>query len=394
MIMCLRKRNIEEISSSCILFSTWKTWSVSLLYLSHDAAHTDKPQLYSTGVAVLTFVNFADKKVADGTMKKSRLILPGQRRLKKWILSIGREDSPADNETPDSMESGANHVYMGPRYSPKKDPEHLPPKNAWERFGNGIKKISKFLGSAESAFGLRVSCATMTIGILAYLERTQTFFETQRLVWAMIIIAISMFAPRQSLFLALTPIGMNMTSGQSIFGFLARVSGTVIAMVISFAIWYIPDQHTVGVIVFLWLFIFIEMYFFLKFPRFVPVWLVCIVTQVLIIGYELQVRKIGIKASTAIGQPYYPYVPSHMLYFSETDICNYKCLRTSTLPTRLRSRRFLCCVHLDDLPLPYLRPELVAQRPRSNTLPVGELLQCSSFDHWGKGQGYGRRYGE
>jgi len=48
------------------------------------------------------------------------------------------------------------------------------------------------------------------------------------------------------------------------------------------------------------------MYFFLKYPRFIAVWLVSIVTEVLIIGYELQVRKIGIAASTRSGQPYYP----------------------------------------------------------------------------------------
>ena len=52
------------------------------------------------------------------------------------------------------------------------------------------------------------------------------------------------------------------------------------------------------------------MYFFIKFPRFIPVWLVAIVTQILIVGYELQVHKIGIKASATTGQPYYPYAPS------------------------------------------------------------------------------------
>lgn len=75
-----------------------------------------------------------------------------------------------------------------------------------------------------------------------------------------------------------------MTSGQSMFGFFGRVVGTFLAAVFSIVIWYIVDQKTPGVIVFLWLFIFLEMYFFLRFPRFIPVWLVAIVTQVLIIG--------------------------------------------------------------------------------------------------------------
>lgn len=98
-------------------------------------------------------------------------------------------------------------------------------------------------------------------------------------------------------------------------------------MVFSIVLWYIVDGKTPGVIVLLFVFIFLEMYFFIKFPRFIAVSLVTIVTQVLIIGYELQVRKIGIAAAsgthtplfnistsvfadfntrTASGQPYYP----------------------------------------------------------------------------------------
>lgn len=101
-----------------------------------------------------------------------------------------------------------------------------------------------------------------------------------------------------------------MTSGQSIFGFLARVIGTALAMVSSLVIWYIVDQKTPGVIIMLWFFIFMEMYLFLKYPRFIPAWLVFIVTQVLIIGYELQVRKIGVAIATSQGQPFYPLVSS------------------------------------------------------------------------------------
>jgi hypothetical protein len=253
-----------------------------ILYMEH--------LLYLTGIAIKALVDFADQKVKDGTMEKNHLILPGQRRVRKWILSIGREDTSVDTESPDSMEAGNNNVYMGSGFNHRKDPEHLPPKNAWERFGNGIRTISHFLGSPESAFGFRVACATLTIGIVAFLKDTQVFFMEQRLVWAMIIITI----------------GMSMTSGQTIFGFFGRIMGTTLSVIFSIVIWYIVDQKTAGVIVMLWFFIFLEMYFFLKFPRFIRIWLVCIVTQILIIGYELQVRRIGIKASTASGQPYYP----------------------------------------------------------------------------------------
>jgi len=77
-------------------------------------------------------------------------------------------------------------------------------------------------------------------------------------------------------------------------------------MTCAYIIWYIVDQRTAGAIVFLWLSLFIDFYFLIKFPRFTPAVVITIITQVLIIAYELQVRQIGIAASEATGQPYYP----------------------------------------------------------------------------------------
>jgi hypothetical protein len=76
-------------------------------------------------------------------------------------------------------------------------------------------------------------------------------------------------------------------------------------MVFSLIIWYAVDQKTPGVIVLLWLFIFIEYYFF-KFPRFLTAVMITIITQIVIIGYELQVRQLGEAVATQSGQPYYP----------------------------------------------------------------------------------------
>ncbi|KAK3296349.1 uncharacterized protein B0H64DRAFT_442667 [Chaetomium fimeti] len=267
---------------------------------SHFRSERDQVQLYiilymenlmhAAGEAVQDLVDFADEKVENGTMSKKRFIAPTIHRLHKWFKAVFSNEDSSPDQTPDVMETGANLVNFGNAYNRKKDPEHLPPETAWEHFGNGLRKLTKFFGSEESAFGFRVACATMTIGVIAFLENTQRFFMEQRLVWAMIIIAI----------------GMTMTSGQSVFGFLCRVGGTVIAMCLSLIIWYIVNEQIPGVIVFLWLSICINYYFFLKFPRFLPAVLMSIVTQVLIIGYELQVLTIGKEASERTGQPFYP----------------------------------------------------------------------------------------
>ena len=111
-----------------------------------------------------------------------------------------------------------------------RDPEHNPPENAVERFGDQLRKIPKALRSDSSAFGLRVVAATMTLGIVAYLKDSQIFFLQQRGLWSLIMIAIS----------------MTRTSGQSVFNFCLRICGTAVAMVASYVMWYIVDGKTGG----------------------------------------------------------------------------------------------------------------------------------------------------
>ena len=246
--------------------------------------------MHTAGMAVQALVGFADSKVEDGTMKSSRLIMPGFHRLQKWVIGIFSNEDSSTDQSPDFLEGNNSIIYFGDGYNQKKDPEHLPPTTAWQHFGQGLRKVSGFFGSEESAFGFRAACATMTIGIVAFLESTQRFFIEQRLVWAMIMVAI----------------GMTMTSGQSFFGLLCRVGGTVIATATSLIIWYIVDEHTVGAIVFIWLFTLVDVYFLLKFPRFIAAVMIAMITQILIVAYELQVVKIGRVASEKSGQPYYP----------------------------------------------------------------------------------------
>ncbi|KAI9716245.1 MAG: hypothetical protein M1812_005470 [Candelaria pacifica] len=240
--------------------------------------------LWSTGNAVLQLVRFADNKVEDGTMKKKRLVYPTSKRILKWFASaLKEEDSNVHDEAIDNTETGAQSVDVGASFRTKKDPEHLPPANAWEKFGNGLRALPRVLGSEESAFGFRVACATLSIGIVAFLHDTQQFFVQQRLVWAMIMVAI----------------GMTSTAGASVFGFTGRILGSAIAMVMSLVNYYIVDGKTGGIIPVMWFIIFIEFYFILKYPRFIVIALLSIVTHVLIIGYELEVRKVGIQVGLA-----------------------------------------------------------------------------------------------
>ncbi|KAK0315294.1 hypothetical protein LTR82_012621 [Friedmanniomyces endolithicus] len=247
---------------------------------------------WRAGSAVLDLVLWADRRKQEGALKRNKLIFPGSKTLYKWFWAVfGREDFSNDGSYLAEMDSGgAEATYLGEDFMRRKDPEHLPPRNAFERMGESVRKLPRFFRSDESAFGFRVVCATMTIAITCYLEASQAWFLRQRLLWAMIMVAIS----------------MSRTAGQSTFNFSLRIFGTLVAMLGSYIIWYIVDGHAAGAIVFLWLWMCCAYYVILKFPKLIIVAILSLVTAVLIIGYELQVQVLGVKVSESNGQPAYP----------------------------------------------------------------------------------------
>lgn len=178
--------------------------------------------------AVSSIVAFAESKVDDGTMSRSRLIYPTFWEWYNHDSETPEEPSVySDFSQPRDFEEGAKVA----------DSSHLVPVNTWERWGGGLSKITRFLGSDLSMFGLRVAAASLCIGIVAFLQDTQEFFIRQRGVWAMVVVVI----------------GMSPTSGQTLFGFFSRILATLAAIALSFASWYIVVGHTAGVLVFLYL---------------------------------------------------------------------------------------------------------------------------------------------
>ncbi|KAL4902696.1 hypothetical protein BDW74DRAFT_180398 [Aspergillus multicolor] len=218
--------------------------------------------------ATQDFMMFAESKVADSTMSRNRVILPIH-SITRW-LSIYRQDGNGQPSYP--------------------NPEHLPASTSWEKTSGVLPIISRFLQSPESIFGFRVAAASFCVGILAFLHQTQEFFIRQRCIWAMIVIVI----------------GMSPTSGQTLFGFMTRITATVVSLALSLMVWYIPDQHTAGVIILLYLANVFEYYFYVTKPQLFGPSVIAIVTLNVIVGYELQIRKLGLDVGTSNGQPYYP----------------------------------------------------------------------------------------
>ena len=190
--------------------------------------------------ATSELVKFTDSKVTDGTMKRRRLVFPKMEHLKQWVFSGGPSDEeeerrshPISGEKTDPHLRGRVKDPLKARYA---DPEHLPPVNKWQKFGNGLRQVSRALSSDESSFGFRVAIASFSAAILAYLRETQNFYIANRVNWVVVVIIIAM-----------TP-----TSGRSLFGFIGRIVGTSVSTALAFAVWYIVVGKTAGVIVLLY----------------------------------------------------------------------------------------------------------------------------------------------
>ncbi|RDW58136.1 hypothetical protein BP6252_13547 [Coleophoma cylindrospora] len=255
-----------------------------ILYIQH--------MIYTTGIAVLELAKFSDKMVAEGVMSKNRLIVPSFRRLSKWLVALfDRTDaSLADDDRPSSKEE--SRLLYGVSRRITHDIEHLPPRNAYERFGVRLRRFQEFLAGPELSFGFRSACAAMSCAIVAYLRQTQDIFTHYRFIWAVI----------------LATIGSNMSAGQSGVSTMLRVIGSFAALIICYIVWYIPVGHVAGVIVLMWFAAFLQMYVLIKYRQYTIGWLVTVITEVLSIGYELQVKKIGIDEATSTGIIWYrPY---------------------------------------------------------------------------------------
>lgn len=241
-------------------------------------------------MGILDLVRFADSKVEDGTMKKKRLIIPSWKTWKKWAKAVfTREDSNLDY-TSYSYRSGSPTVYLGDALGVNRDPEHLPPVTWWEKTTDYFRLIPRLFGSKESWFGFKVAVGTMVIAVVAFLHNSQMFYIKQRIIWGAIMVAIS----------------MTQTAGSGMYGQAIRIFGTFLAMVFSYVVWYIVDGDTAGVIVFVGLTMFLYHYLLVAKPDDPVIPMIGMITVMLVVAYELQVKQVGLAISESNGQDFHP----------------------------------------------------------------------------------------
>lgn len=210
--------------------------------------------------------------------------------MRKWFWALlAREDRAWDYQKY-TKRSGTVRVYLNDVLQTGMDAQHLPLETLWEKVTDKFRIVPHLLGSPESFFGFRVAVATMVIAVVAYLRNSQDFYIQQRLVWGSIMVAIS----------------MTETAGSGIYGQFQRLLGTTIGMALSYIDWYIVDAHPAGVIVFVGITMALTHCLYVKLPAHPVLPTITMVTVILIVGYALQVKKIGIPISESNGQQFHP----------------------------------------------------------------------------------------
>lgn len=232
-----RRRNLHKIWPSLMSASNTETQpsDVGELSRDHDVREhllifLSMEHLQNEALeAVHGLLEFAESKVNSGSMQRNKLIFPTHKLSELVKFSWLKAQNTTESSVPSSSIA---QPWLG-----TKDAEHLPPKNWFERGGHGLRIIPRLLTSPQSVFGARVALATITVALLAYIRQTQDWFNRIRAIWALVVIVI----------------GMKAESGASTFGYLARIGGTTLSLVLSLIVWYIVDGHTAGVLVFLYL---------------------------------------------------------------------------------------------------------------------------------------------
>lgn len=114
--------------------------------------------------ATFELVKFANSNVAQGTMKRNRLIFPNQNIVRGWFsLTSEQRQSGSNLARRQSSHVDPTSVDQDQELGHFPDPKHLPPVNAWEKGSNVLRWISHQIRSELSMFAFRVAAALLSI---------------------------------------------------------------------------------------------------------------------------------------------------------------------------------------------------------------------------------------
>lgn len=156
-----------------------------------------------------------------------------------------------------------------------KDPDALPPRNALHRFSRSLHTLWRHLSSPEGIFALKYGLVSIAMWTPQVVPHSAWFTYSNRGLWALI----------------MSQTGLGVFTGEQIFQFIQRASGTAAGCVWGMVIWYLGAQKTNGTpygvaastMCLMAPIIFIRL---AVPPQQMVIWLMLSVTTMLVVGYS------------------------------------------------------------------------------------------------------------
>ncbi|GAA5954631.1 hypothetical protein JCM3765_003834 [Sporobolomyces pararoseus] len=131
----------------------------------------------------------------------------------------------ADDEDPDAVGDLDIHAFSAGRH-----PDYRPPKTATQLLGVKLANFGVRITRRDVLFGLKAAILMGVCTMPAYFSSTSLFFQRERGVWVIIMIALT----------------TTQFVGDTVFGFVLRVFGTIGGAVYGLLIWSIAAQKGRG----------------------------------------------------------------------------------------------------------------------------------------------------
>ncbi|PPQ76063.1 hypothetical protein CVT24_006853 [Panaeolus cyanescens] len=181
----------------------------------------------------------------------------------------------SSTSSPSTIATEAEHVKFETVTHTTRNPDAFPPTSPFGRFYITLCSFFRFLKSPEGIFGIRMGVVSVALWVPSVCANSAWFYYEHKGMWALI----------------MAQMALAVYAGDQIAGFLIRMVGTAIGLVIGMALWYIgagrghgnPYAIVIVTTVLLSPFLYLRI---VTSPRFSALWIMIPVTGVFVAGYS------------------------------------------------------------------------------------------------------------
>ncbi|BEI95918.1 hypothetical protein CcaverHIS631_0108670 [Cutaneotrichosporon cavernicola] len=139
---------------------------------------------------------------------------------------MGVQDDDDDDTLDGNEDKGAD---LKSRFHPR-DPDAGPPGNAFQKVGRVVSTAMRAATGNNGIFALKYGLVSVALWVPAVCKSSAKFYYVNRGLWALI----------------MAQTGLGVSTGEQVFNFVQRMSGTLAGVVMGMVLWYTGAQRGLG----------------------------------------------------------------------------------------------------------------------------------------------------